>query len=76
MAKLTEQQKYENDLIRALQKTLRKNYKEKYPISLDALAHNFWNDYPKFRQENRDKETDKERIKRLLNYAENLISNL
>ena len=67
MAKLTEQQKYENDLNRALQRALKNNQKENYPISLDALAHNFWNDYPKFRDEKLDTEKDKIRITRLLN---------
>ena len=67
MAKLTEQQKYENDLNRALQRALKNNQKEKYPIPLEKLAHNFWEDYPKFRDENQSKETDKIRITRLLN---------
>ena len=67
MAKLTEQQKYENQLNRALQRALKNNQKEKYPIILNDLAHNFWNDYPKFRNEKLDKEIDKIRITRLLN---------
>ena len=70
MAKLTEQQKYNKDLIKTLQKALKNNQKEKYPISLDALAHNFWNDYPKFRNEKMDKEIDKIRITSLLFYEE------
>ena len=74
MAKLTEQQKYNKDLIKTLQKALKNNQKEKYPISLDALAHNFWNDCPKFRNENQCKELDKERIKWLLNHAERLLN--
>ena len=76
MAKLTEQQKYENDLNRALQRALKNNQKEKYPISLDALAHNFWNDYPKFRGEKMNTDCDKIRIRNLLNHAENVIFNL
>ena len=74
MAKLTEQQKYENDLNRALQRVLKNNQKEKYPIPLEKLAHNFWEDYPKFRNENQCKEMDKERIKWLLNHAERLLN--
>ena len=76
MAKLTEQQKYENQLNQALQRALKNNQKEKYPIILNDLAHNFWEDYPKFRNENQSKETDKIRIWQLLNHAENVIFNL
>ena len=76
MAKLTEQQKYKNQLNRALQKALKNNQKEKYPIPLEKLAHNFWEDYPKFRNENQDKQMDKFRIWQLLSHKKSQISNL
>lgn len=62
MAKLTEKEKFENQLNRALKRALEKNQKEKYPLPLKDLAHNFWEDNPKFTNGKLDKEADKVRI--------------
>jgi len=59
MQKLTEDQKYENALKRKIKSRIKKNKTEKYPRPFDVLAHTFWVDFPKFRNEKLDTFEDK-----------------
>jgi len=73
MPKLTEDQKYENSLKRKIKSIISKNKKERFPRPFDVLAHNFWVDFPKFRDFFREKKDDKIRLTMLFkNLAEQL----
>jgi len=73
MPKLTEDQKTENNLKRLIKNRIKKNKTEKYPRPFDVLAHNFWEDFPKFRDFFREKKDDKIRLTNLFkNLAEQL----
>lgn len=71
MAKLTPEQKYENSLKRLISNRIKKNKLQKYPRPFDVLAHNFWVDFPKFRDVFKEKEDDKIRLTQLFEYISN-----
>lgn len=71
MPKLTEQQKYENSLKRKIKSIISKNKKERFPRPFHILAHNFWEDFPKFRDIFNEKEDDKIRLTALFEYISN-----
>lgn len=65
MAKLTPEEKAQNQLKRLISNRIEKNKLEKYPVEMDKLAHNFWVDFPELRDENLDKIADKARLTKL-----------
>ena len=71
MAKLTPEQKYENSLKRKITNRIKKNKLQKYPRPPDVLAHNFWEDFPKFRDVSKEKEDDKIRLTQLFEFISN-----
>lgn len=73
MPKLTEDQKTENSLKRLIKNRIIKNKLQKYPRTLDVLAHNFLVDFPKFRDFFREKEDEKTKLTKLFEYLSEQI---
>jgi hypothetical protein len=71
MAKLTPEQKAQNALDRLISNRIEKNKAEKYPVTMDVLAHTFWLDFPCYRDETLDKKDDKERLTKLFKVINN-----
>ena len=65
MPKLTSEEKAQNTLKRLVSNRIEKNKAEKYPVTMDVLAHHFWLDFPCYRDETLDKKADKERLTKL-----------
>jgi hypothetical protein len=74
MPKLTEQQ---NEIISSSKKIIteiEKNRIEKYPKSLDVLAHNLWEYFPEIRNEKLEKIADKKRLTEIFEITEKFLN--
>jgi len=65
MPKLTPEQVRQKHIKGLISRRIEKNKAEKYPVTMDVLAHHFWLDFPCYRDESLDKKADKERLTKL-----------
>jgi hypothetical protein len=76
MPYLKTEEQINKQIKRLILNRIEKNKTEKYPVSMDVLAHTFWLDFPCYRDETLDKIADKARLTKLFETINSQNQNL